>query len=303
MRIIYLHLVSDSTRQHFPSDKTLDIKAFRKTLKFLMKGNQFISISEALECHKSGTSTKGKIVLTTDDGFVENYTVIAPIAEEFGIKPTLFLIEDCIDNKKLMWRHGLFVLTQHFDKQVLKNKAESVLPHLNKFNDADDLMSWSLREWQMKEKDLNMAILWNSLMPCSLDEYLSENKPYLSTKQVNKLINKGFDVGCHTRSHPSCSKLNEEEIVTEIQKSAVSLKEKFSLSNSYFSFPFQRAENVMDIVSDFSPKVDVALGTKELLNASKLNPLFWERTSIEFRYPKSVLNFYLNPLFLSVKNL
>jgi peptidoglycan/xylan/chitin deacetylase (PgdA/CDA1 family) len=301
LRIIYLHLVSDKKRLHFPQLTTISTSTFRNVLKWLKKKNKFITLSEAIEINNMGGDLRNTIVLTTDDGFEENYSIMAPILNELEIKSTMFLIEKCLDNKFLMWRHALFILEEKFKGSNYSKVIEPIFGDSKPFLNTDTLLSWSYRTWEMDKKDEYLASLWNSLSEIKISDYLEQEKPYLSTTQVEELISNGHEIGGHTETHPICSKLPDDMLYEEIILSTIKLAERFNMEKRVMSFPFERGDlNITKKVINFTPSLDAMLGTWERLDSYKNDPKYWERTSIEMPFLKAILNYYLNPIKLSL---
>ncbi|MCL4509884.1 MAG: polysaccharide deacetylase family protein [Bacteroidetes bacterium] len=75
---------------------------FRKHLSYLKKnGYETITFKEfSLEKRFDGNSKK--VLLTFDDGYEDNYTVMFPILAEFGFKATVFLVTGLVSNE---WDH------------------------------------------------------------------------------------------------------------------------------------------------------------------------------------------------------
>ena len=69
-------------------------------------------------------------------------------------------------------------------------------------------------------------------------KYLEKEKPYLTTEQINHLLNNDFYFGAHSTSHPRYSLLSLEEQLEETVKSVKYVASKFNLKYKLFSFPF-----------------------------------------------------------------
>ena len=109
LRIVYYHIISDSDPEYYFPNKALSIQEFRDHIKFFKRRYDIISIEEAIELSDNNQSLKNKLVITFDDGFQENYSIIAPILFENNVRATFFLISSCIDNQDIMWRNKILL--------------------------------------------------------------------------------------------------------------------------------------------------------------------------------------------------
>lgn len=66
---------------------------FRRQMQWLKgQGYRTITAKELVDCRKNGRTEPGKtVVLTFDDGYESNYSVLLPILREFGFTATIFL--------------------------------------------------------------------------------------------------------------------------------------------------------------------------------------------------------------------
>ena len=69
-------------------------------------------------------------------------------------------------------------------------------------------------------------------------DYLSRFQPYLSSEQIKKLIDDGFNIGSHSIDHPEYRFLPYEEQIKQTKESVKMICDNFSLSYKSFSFPF-----------------------------------------------------------------
>src|SRR5208337_1718914 len=75
------------------------------------------------------------------------------------------------------------------------------------------------------------------LSNCDFSDYLSKNKPYLSSEQISKMIKDGFTFGGHSVEHPFYWLLSLSEQLYQTCESVRFLKEKFQLKYGAFAFP------------------------------------------------------------------
>lgn len=69
----------------------ITIDEFRATITALKAWVTFVSIEEALRLAQMGATRKPVAVLTSDDGYVDNYELLTPIARELGVPLAVFV--------------------------------------------------------------------------------------------------------------------------------------------------------------------------------------------------------------------
>jgi peptidoglycan/xylan/chitin deacetylase (PgdA/CDA1 family) len=81
------------------NDIRIPKEKFREQMKFLKdNGYTTLTLTEVSDLFtKNIPIPKKSVVLTFDDGYVDNYTNAFPVLKEFGIKATVFVITDWVD--------------------------------------------------------------------------------------------------------------------------------------------------------------------------------------------------------------
>jgi peptidoglycan/xylan/chitin deacetylase (PgdA/CDA1 family) len=80
------HLVSD--RPHRMGIATED---FRQAVRFLKRHYRVVSLAEGVQLLRSGRVTSPTVVLTFDDGYVDNFVNLRAVADDAGVPVTLFI--------------------------------------------------------------------------------------------------------------------------------------------------------------------------------------------------------------------
>jgi peptidoglycan/xylan/chitin deacetylase (PgdA/CDA1 family) len=72
----------------------------------------------------------------------------------------------------------------------------------------------------------------------SFEDFLQKQQPYLTTPQVESLLQQGFHFGAHSVDHPEYRFLTLEEQLRQTTRSVETISNKFGLGYRLFSFPF-----------------------------------------------------------------
>jgi len=127
-----------------------------------------------------------------------------------------------------MWRNKIIYIQNKIgfrrSKQLMDNLCKE--KNINQPLDNEDILSWSIRTWDMSEKDILVDNLWKKAKLEPLKEFLEYYKPYLTVNQIKKLLSNGFSVGSHSKTHPLFSELTFEQMENEIIGSINSISKK-----------------------------------------------------------------------------
>lgn len=298
-RLVYYHMVRDQTLPYY-FDRQTPPETFRNQIRFFKKRYEIISIYEALERIRCGESLKRTLAITTDDGFVENHSVIAPILAEEKVTATFFLVGNCIDNRALMWRNKLLYIRNQLPADKLDAlmhrmaAEEAISPPLP----GESVLAWSTRLWRMADKDRLSDRLWTEAGLMPIEEWLSVHRPFLSIRQIKELVSAGFDIGAHTKSHPYCHKLTYEELEEETIGSQRQIEALTGIPVNLFAYPFgarPARELERKLIANNSGDIKTLLGIQNKLSNFG-DPMVWERDSMEKQYEESILSYVMGPL-------
>jgi peptidoglycan/xylan/chitin deacetylase (PgdA/CDA1 family) len=208
---------------------------FRKDLDFLLANFKSISLHDLM----NGDIDKKKpsFHLSFDDGLRGCHDIIAPILIEKGIPATFFINPLFVDNKDMFFRYKVGLIMDNINK--------------GKVNEEDlEVIIFLLEQHLFWEKNIERSLLnvpyervllidqMAGIAKVDLKKFLEQEKPYMSTLQVNDLIAKGFTIGAHSLDHPLYNRLHVEDQVEQTIKSIKQVKVAFNLNYSAFSFPF-----------------------------------------------------------------
>ncbi|MGE0561564.1 MAG: polysaccharide deacetylase family protein [Flavobacteriales bacterium] len=235
----FYHAVSDNPPAHlinlYEARSAVD---FEKDLDYLLEHFKPIGLQELIKLNKNGLIPKEpSFHITFDDGLVEVYDVVVPILIKRRVPATFFINTDFIDNKKMFYRFKASILVE----QLAANGMLDL--NCNEENDIDGFA-----------KTLGI----------NFEDYLEKEQPYLTTNQINELIEKGFTIGAHSKNHPLYKLISEKEQIEQTLGSLEVLKKQFRLDYSVFSFPFTDDGVTQSFFKTIQSKVDLTFGSAGL---------------------------------------
>lgn len=98
--IVAFHRIDDRYPQD-PISYTAD--GFRAFCRLFKSHFQVVPLAELLDDLEASRQLGGKLVITFDDGYLDNYTVAAPILSDFGLPATFFIATGFIGSDLVSW--------------------------------------------------------------------------------------------------------------------------------------------------------------------------------------------------------
>lgn len=282
----FYHVVSDDYVPHIHHlYKIRNTKLFRQDLDLFLKHYKPVSLEELYKNIAGGNAIKtNSFFLSFDDGLSEIYDVVAPILKEKGIPASIFINPCFVNNKDLFFRYKASILTDHLHKT--KNLKPGLLNKLSEIWPGMEVSQNNLQknilntDFANKEKLTKAAEFLN----VDFNDYLQNQKPYLSTDQLKELKKEGFSIGAHSMDHPLYNAIPLTAQLKQTKESIKYVKENFNEEISSFAFPFTD----FGIKADFFEQVfkaenriaDITFGTAGI-KLEKNYPLHIQRIPME----------------------
>ncbi|MBE9468425.1 MAG: polysaccharide deacetylase family protein [Bacteroidetes bacterium] len=235
----FYHTVSNKNLVHIKHLHNIkSTKQFERELDFYLKHYEPIDFFQLSTIAKNNKKPDKKyFFLSFDDGLSQMSSVVAPILKRKGIPATFFLNSKFIDNKNLFYRYKASILIDEIEKiglsKNVKNKTEQILRD-NKLDCSNIKKSILSINYTNKHIIDEIAFVFD----IDFNQYLKNEKPYLSTSQVNKLINDGFTIGAHSIDHPQYNLLPINEQLRQTEQSLHFIADNFNVNYKTFAFPF-----------------------------------------------------------------
>ena len=205
-------------------------------LNALRNGYEFISLNELYELVKEGSSFQKKLVITLDDGYLDNYEKAYPIFKKYSVPFTIYITTSFPDKTAVLWWYVLedYILNNDIislsdgsnficETTIQKNssflKIRDKILNLDQENILDELNKLFFNKninWMAKNEEIVMS--WSNIKELSRDP--------LAT------------IGCHTVNHYSFNKLNSQQILREVNEAIIKISKNIHKDIEHFAFPF-----------------------------------------------------------------
>ena len=294
--IVMYHYVRDLKNSRYPNIKGLDIKKFKKQIKFFKENYNFVRIEDLIEYYKNPKEKElpeKAILLTFDDGYKDHYTYVLPVLLENNIQGSFYIPTKCFQDKKVLDVNKIhFILESCIDEEekILKEIEE----YLKKNKDSRISLSYDdyFKEYAVdsrfdKKEVIFIKRMLQVVLPedyrkklvdilfkkyvCTIgDKIISERafweELYLTPEQIRMMEKLGMHIGFHSHDHVWLNSLSKEEQEFQIKSSIDYFKEigvkteKMTLSYPYGGYNEESVELIKkyEIPLAFTTKVAIA---------------------------------------------
>jgi peptidoglycan/xylan/chitin deacetylase (PgdA/CDA1 family) len=209
---------------------------FERQIAWLARHFRFLSMDELVErIHRNKPVPANSVVLTLDDGYVDNYTNALPVLERHRVPATIYLVTDSIETGELPWPQRLAWVLVRTNRDVLVlNASEQVSLPLKTMPERVNALK-ALKEIR---KSLSMSEQLN-LFQSVVDQcgVPTPRGRMLNWDQVREMRRRGITFGSHTVHHPFMNRLPLEDARRELIESKRVIEERLGERVHHFCFP------------------------------------------------------------------
>ncbi|MBN1163417.1 MAG: polysaccharide deacetylase family protein [Candidatus Krumholzibacteriota bacterium] len=205
----------------FPFDRDLvsaSVDQFAGQLAFISSHFRVINfrmLKEHLDKYRK--FPPNSLIITFDDGYVDNFEVAYPLLKKFGLTATMFATAGFIGQKKMFWWDKIAYLIKTTAEGSLElDTPERFSLDLERFADRQEaarLIIKQAKHLREEEKEGMIAEMVERLR-VEIDE--ERYRLAMTWDQLRELNDNGIEIGAHSVSHPIFSNIDEDRLRREV---------------------------------------------------------------------------------------
>ncbi len=217
-------------------------KEFSSQMEYLKKNYNVISEKDAIDFYyKKKKLPKNSILITFDDGYLNNFEIAHPVLKDNSLPAIIFLATKFIGTKKMPWYDKVSYYINNTQKKKLSFLGKPY--SLNTPEDRRRLIKKYYYHLVNSNEQETKKTIEELASQCDLKD-IDESGPlkinnddlFMNWDQVNK-IKDTITFGAHTHSHPILPNISLKRKKEEIKKSKGLIEKKIRKKCLSFCFP------------------------------------------------------------------
>lgn len=284
------HYTRDLKNSRYPEIKGLDKALFVRQLDFFEENFNIVTMEQVVEAWNSpnGELPENALLLTFDDGYIDNYLTVFPALKERGLQGSFFIPGKTFTENVLLDVNKIhFVLASADIYELVKNLTKSMEYYrtydeyefvsteelwnqyavANRFDIKETVFVKRMLQTVLPEKLRRIIVseLFEKYVGLPEDKFAREL--YMNKEQIRLMKNEGMYIGLHGYDHYWLANLNEQELHADIDKMLEVMDEFIEKDNWVLNYPYG---NYSDMVIGYISSKGCKLGMTTEVRIGKI---------------------------------
>ena len=270
--IAMYHYTRDLKHSRYPEIKGLDITLFKQQIDYFKNNFSVVTMEEVIDSvEKKSVLPTNALLLTFDDGYVDNYTYAFPILNDYGLQGSFFIPGKTFTEHKLLDVNKIHYILAASDINKL---LPDLLGRMNYYRgnefdypDNDTLFDQYAKanRFDCKEVIFVKRIL-QTVLPERLRNIISSElfekhlgiseeqlafELYMTEEQIYTLRRHGMFIGIHGYDHYWLGNLNKEQMQKDISDALNAMDKFIDRKRWVMNYPYGNYnDDVLNYIAD-----------------------------------------------------
>ncbi|MDD6628176.1 MAG: polysaccharide deacetylase family protein [Lachnospiraceae bacterium] len=257
--IVMYHYTRDLRHSRYPEIKGLDLPLFREQIHYLKNNFNVVTMEQVIDAAEGESELpEDAVLLTFDDGYVDNYTYAFPILEDAGVQGSFFIPGKTFSTHQLLDVNKIHYILASADIQKLvldvKERMDFYRGTEYDYAPTEELFEqyavtdrFDCKEIVFVKRILQTVLpesLRNRISSDLFEKYVgvSEEKLayelYMTEEQIRTMKRHGMFIGLHGYDHYWLGDLSQQQMQEDISKALEVMDEFIDSKHWVMNYPY-----------------------------------------------------------------
>jgi peptidoglycan/xylan/chitin deacetylase (PgdA/CDA1 family) len=216
---------------------------FSDQISYLKRRVSPVTLEEAL-AFIDGTlkekTRRCRVLITFDDGYLDNYTVAYPILRSHDVQGVFFLATGTVGSSQVPWWDQIAYLVKTARRRAFSLRYPAGLTVDIDRNGLVESLQAILKLYKRPENGDSARFIRELAEEARGEDPPATLRRFLSWDEAREMIRGGMAIGSHTHSHHVLSQLEPARQLEELSQSRAILKEQLGIEADALAYPVGR---------------------------------------------------------------
>lgn len=264
------HYTRDLSHSRYPKIKGMDKSLFRQQIEFMKNYFNVVTMEQVIDTIEGGTEFPERaLLLTFDDGYIDNYTFALPVLEEYGVQGSFFIPGKTFATHHLLDVNKIHYILASADMNELVQDVKKEMDYYRGseftysttnelFNEYAVASRFDTKETVFVKRMLQTVLpekLRNIISSKLFEKYVGISEEqlayelYMTEEQIRTMKRHGMFIGVHGYDHYWLGNLEPEQMKIDISKALEVLDEFIDNKHWVMNYPYgSYNQNVLEYI-------------------------------------------------------
>jgi peptidoglycan/xylan/chitin deacetylase (PgdA/CDA1 family) len=213
---------------------------FNDQISYLKRHLSLVTLDEALAfvdgTHQEKTR-RCRVLITFDDGYLDNYQIAYPILRSHGAQGVFFLATSMVGSCQVPWWDHIAYLVKTARRRRFSLRYPADLAVDIDQNGLSESLQSILKFYKKPENSDPARFIRELAEECKGEDLPGTLRRFLDWDEAREMTRGGMAIGSHTHSHHVLSQLEPEQQYEELCRSRAILKEQLGIEVDVLAYP------------------------------------------------------------------
>lgn len=259
IKVVMYHYVRDLKNSRYPGIKGLTLEKFRRQIAYLTARYHIVTVEDVIAAYdEGGELPENAMLLTFDDGYIDHFTNVFPVLDEYGVQGSFYIPAKTFAENKLLDVNKIHFILASADIGRLLPDLLQRMDHYrgtefdfpsneelfaqyavaNRFDPKEVIFVKRILQNGLPERlrHIISSELFETYVGIAEDKFAREL--YMNEEQIACMKRHGMYIGIHGYDHYWLGKLGKEEMERDLTK-ALDVMEPFIDRKSWaMNYPY-----------------------------------------------------------------
>lgn len=272
------HYVRDLKNSRYPAIKGLDYSLFKEQIAYFAAHFRVVTMEEVIASYEENYELPDNaLLLTFDDGYIDHFTNVLPILNEYHMQGSFFIPGKTFAENKLLDVNKIHFILASAPIQLLVEDLNRKLNHYrgqeydydsnealfqqyaiaNRFDCRETIFFKRLLQTVLPEKLRSQIATEIFQERVGISEDMFARELYMNLDQIKYMRRNGMFIGLHGYDHYWLNKLDETQMKQDTDRALVCMDEVIDRERWVMNYPYG---SYADQVIDYAKGRGCALG-------------------------------------------
>lgn len=257
--IAMYHYTRDLKHSRYPDIKGLDSSLLRQQIEYMKSNFNIVTMEQVIEAAEGKAFLPSKaLLLTFDDGYIDNYNFVMPLLEEFSIQGSFFIPGKTFRTHQLLDVNKIHYILASADKFLLVEDVKKLMDYYrgnefeyastaelfeqyavaNRFDTREVIFVKRMLQTVLPERLRNIisSELFKKYVGVTEEQLAYEL--YMTEEQIRTMKRHGMFIGVHGYDHYWLGNLQPEQMKKDIYMALDALDEFIDRKHWVMNYPY-----------------------------------------------------------------